>query len=55
MAVKEYREGAEWRRWDLHIHTPGTNKNDQFTGNNLDDKWEKYCEAICSATIILAG
>ena len=46
MAVKEYREGAEWRRWDLHIHTPGTNKNDQFTGNNLDDKWEKYCEAI---------
>ncbi|CAA0089511.1 putative protein [Zhongshania aliphaticivorans] len=46
--VKEYREGAEWRRWDLHIHTPGTNKNDQFAGANIDEKWDKYCDAINS-------
>jgi predicted ATPase len=23
--------GSEWRKWDLHIHTKGTSKNDQFT------------------------
>lgn len=22
--------GSEWRRWDLHLHTKGTNKNDCF-------------------------
>ena len=27
-----FERGSEWRRWDLHIHTKGTNKNDLFTG-----------------------
>lgn len=22
--------GSEWRKWDLHIYTPGTAKNDQY-------------------------
>jgi ABC-type lipoprotein export system ATPase subunit len=41
-----YSRGSEWRRWDLHIHTPGTLKNDQFQGSNLDEKWNKYYEDI---------
>lgn len=44
--MKNYSKGAEWRRWDLHIHTPGTNKNDKFKGNDLDDKWNNYCSDI---------
>jgi ABC-type lipoprotein export system ATPase subunit len=32
--------GSEWRRWDLHVHTPETVLNDQFTG------WEPYLKAI---------
>src|SRR5258706_12396638 len=32
--------GSEWRRWDLHIHTPGTALNDQF------GDWEGYLAAI---------
>lgn len=31
-----YPRGSEWRRWDLHVHTKGTNKNDQFTSANFD-------------------
>jgi hypothetical protein len=23
-----FKKGSEWRKWDLHIHTKGTNKND---------------------------
>lgn len=41
-----YERGSEWRRWDLHIHTPGTNKNDQFNGENEDEKWERYYQDI---------
>lgn len=29
--------GNFWRKWDLHIHTKGTNKNDQFSSETMDD------------------
>ena len=32
-----YPRGAEWRKWDLHIHTKGTQKNDNFTSASFDD------------------
>lgn len=41
-----YNRGSEWKRWDLHIHTPGTKRNDCFTGNNVDEKWDNYYEHI---------
>ena len=28
-----FLRGSEWRRWDLHIHTKGTNKNDLFNAS----------------------
>ncbi|NJC30113.1 hypothetical protein GGR79_001580 [Xanthomonas arboricola] len=34
--------GSEWRRWDPHVHTPGTVLNDQFgTGS-----WNDYLDAL---------
>ena len=33
-------KGSEWRRWDLHVHTPGTALNDQF------GDWNEYLAAI---------
>lgn len=44
--MNKYNKGSLWRRWDLHIHTPGTKKNDQFSGNTIDEKWQKYIENI---------
>lgn len=38
----QYSRGSEWNRWDFHIHTPGTLKNDQFEGNTLEEQWEKF-------------
>ena len=29
--------GSEWRKWNFHIHTKGTNKNDQFSSTTMDD------------------
>lgn len=43
---KNYPKGSEWRIWDLHIHTPGTKKNDQFTGATLEEKWDNYVTSI---------
>ena len=48
VVMNEFSRGSEWRRWDLHIHTPGTKKNDNFSGSSIDDKWEKFYTAISS-------
>ena len=39
--------GSVWRRWDPHIHGPGTVLNDQF---GADDPWSAYLEKIESAS-----
>lgn len=46
----KFKRGSEWRKWDLHIHTPGTKKNDQFEGSNLDEKWNKFIQTINSSS-----
>ncbi|MEK7946679.1 TrlF family AAA-like ATPase [Pigmentiphaga sp. YJ18] len=38
--------GSLWRRWDPHIHTPGTALNDQYIG---EAAWETFLGAIESA------
>ena len=43
MPQKENNAGSIWRRWDPHIHTPGTVLNDQF-GN--EKAWEDFLQRI---------
>lgn len=42
----QYSKGSMWRRWEPHIHTPGTIKNDEFTGTTLSEKWSEYIKDI---------
>lgn len=39
--------GAIWRRWDPHVHAPGTQLNDLFAG---PDPWEDYVAKLEAAT-----
>jgi hypothetical protein len=39
--------GSEWRRWEPHIHAPGTAMNDQFRGPAA---WDDYFAALAAAT-----
>ena len=39
--------GSEWRRWEPHIHAPGTAMNNQFSGPTA---WEDYLTALEQAT-----
>ena len=38
--------GSEWRRWEPHIHAPGTVINNQFKGPNA---WEGYLTSLENA------
>lgn len=43
-----YGRGSEWRRWDLHIHAPGTAILDQFRD------WDEFVAAVEQADEALA-
>jgi len=32
-----YSKGSEWRKWDLHVHTKGTMKNDRFKSKTFGE------------------
>ncbi|WP_374252989.1 TrlF family AAA-like ATPase [Xanthobacter sp.] len=42
--------GSEWRRWEPHIHAPGTVMNNQFSGPTA---WDDYLTALEQATPVI--
>ena len=42
--------GSEWRRWEPHIHAPGTVMNNQFSGPGA---WNDYLTALEQATPVI--
>ncbi|WP_369810899.1 TrlF family AAA-like ATPase [Marinobacter salarius] len=42
--------GSEWRRWEPHIHAPGTVMNNQFSGSNA---WDDYLTALEQAAPVI--
>lgn len=40
----KYSKGSEWRKWDLHVHTPSSIYQ-QF-GKDSEETWEKYIKNL---------
>lgn len=47
--------GSEWRKWDLHVHTKGTNKNDQFTSSCMDEFFKIFFQKAIEENIRAIG
>ena len=45
MENNKYQRGSEWRRWDLHVHTP-----ESGMANGFSD-WDNYVKALFSKAI----
>ena len=43
-----WQRGAEWRRWDLHVHTPASQLGSAFVGL----PWNDYVNALESAATL---
>ena len=43
--------GAEWRKWDLHLHAPGTKLNDAYGA--ID--WDRFCGMLESSDVAAFG
>ncbi len=46
-----FQRGAEWRKWDLHVHAPGTKLNDAYGSMN----WARFCDALESSDVAAFG
>lgn len=47
--------GSEWRKWDLHLHAPGTKQNDQFKVSDGGDVWDEYCRRLHASDVQVFG
>lgn len=47
--------GSEWRKWDLHVHTKGTNKNDQFSSDSTESFFEHFFKKAIENNINAIG
>lgn len=43
--------GSIWNKWDLHVHAPGTLKNDQYRNTDLDN----FCDEIAKSDLAAVG
>jgi len=44
MKSDKYKRGSEWRRWDLHIHTPKSIV--QFYGGDTEENWDSFVDKL---------
>ena len=57
-------KGSEWRKWDLHVHAPGTRLNDNYridgksvkSSDEVAEKvWDEYCRLIDDSDVDVIG
>ncbi len=54
MEDTKYR-GSEWRKWDLHIHLPGTKLSDGYTASEDENVLDKFCDALDKSDVEVFG
>ncbi len=53
MMNNQFPRGSEWRKWDLHIHSPLSGLNNQFSKlSNGEPDWDAYIGALEALTDI---
>lgn len=47
--------GSEWRKWDLHLHSPTTRLNDLYRPEDGQDVWIEYCRRLHESDVQAFG
>lgn len=53
--TKPINKGSEWRKWDLHLHSPFTKLSDNFKKIDDIDLWETYSKKIEESDVSVFG
>lgn len=49
------KNGNNWLKWDLHIHTPDTLFNNQYKGSNREKVWDEYISKLEASNLDVIG
>lgn len=41
-----FPRGSEWRKWDLHVHAPGTKLNNAYASKEGEPDLEQFCQIV---------
>jgi len=53
--MKQYPRGSEWRKWDLHVHPPGTKLSDGYDLKDRQMDWDRFCKCIYESDVSAIG
>lgn len=53
MNIDKINRGSEWRKWDLHVHTPETKLNNQYKSES--NVWREFCARIEKSDVDVFG
>jgi len=53
--MKRFPRGSEWRKWDLHVHPPGTKLADGYRATSGESEWERFCKIIHESDVCAIG
>lgn len=51
----KHPKGSEWRKWDLHVHTPHTKSDDGYVVSADEDVWDEFCEKVEQSDVEVFG
>lgn len=53
--VNEFPRGSEWRKWDLHVHVPGTALNDQYASTGSEPVLDEFTDVLAASDVAVIG
>lgn len=53
--MNRYPRGSEWRKWDLHVHAPGTKLNDHYTPKSGSPDLEQFCRIVHESDVAVVA
>lgn len=49
--LDRFPRGSEWRKWDLHLHPPGT----KLSNGYAEAEWPQFCEILENSDVVAFG
>ena len=51
----DWERGSEWRKWELHLHSPSTKLADAYQIEGGQDVWVEYCRRLHESDVHVFG
>lgn len=50
-----FPSGSEWRKWDLHVHLPGTKLSNGYAAKDGVTDWDRFADVVEASDVAVVG